>query len=149
MRTIEKKFQEKFENFWLRFVGEVAFWNFRSHRVRFFFQIQKMFKHMPGGSKNQNLKEIRALGSEIIAMDGRWTRDKFQFHELCWHSQAELKYCHSYKGWCGLIDNIHLAGLLWTKFPFIHHVILYLIWRIYHVFGHKVKARLTVKNIEG
>ncbi len=47
------------------------------------------------GSNNLNLKEIRELGAEIIAtltedglMDGR-TMDESQFHELCWHSQAE------------------------------------------------------------
>ena len=34
VRTIRKKIQEeKFENFQLWFVGAVAFWNFRSHRV--------------------------------------------------------------------------------------------------------------------
>ncbi len=46
------------------------------------------------GSNNQNLKVIRALCSEIIATrteDGRQTTHKFPFHELCWHSQAELK----------------------------------------------------------
>ncbi len=49
------------------------------------------------GSNNQNLKEIRVLFSEVIATqtEGRWMDDgqttvKFRFHELCWHSQAEL-----------------------------------------------------------
>ncbi len=37
--------------------------------------------------RKQQLKEIRALGSEIIAT--RRT-NKFRFHELRWHSQAEL-----------------------------------------------------------
>ena len=60
----------------------------------FFFQ---KFKKRPGvwprASNNQNLKEIRALGSEIIVSrtDGRQTTDKLRFHELCRHSQAELK----------------------------------------------------------
>ncbi len=33
VKTIGRKFQDKFENFWLWFLGEVVFWNFRSHRV--------------------------------------------------------------------------------------------------------------------
>ncbi len=33
VKTIRVKIQEKFENFQLWSVGEVAFWNFRSHRA--------------------------------------------------------------------------------------------------------------------
>ncbi len=48
--------------------------------------------HMVQGKLQLNLKEIHAIGSEIIyATDGRRTADEFRFHELCWHSQAELK----------------------------------------------------------
>ncbi len=33
VRTIGRKIQDKFQNFWLRFVGGVVFWNFHSHCV--------------------------------------------------------------------------------------------------------------------
>ncbi len=68
----------------------------------FFFFFQKFRKSpsvWPRESNNQNLKEIlRALGSEIIASHGRTDHRrrtdglaKFRFHEVWWHSQAELK----------------------------------------------------------
>ncbi len=59
----------------------------------FFFQkFKKRVSVWPKGSNNQNLKEIRALGSEIIATrtdDGRQTTDDRQkSHTMI---QAELK----------------------------------------------------------
>ncbi len=108
MRTIGKKIQEKFERFRLWLVRGVAFWNFGSHiltkikNIRKKSILQKWQKRpsvWPRGSHNQNLKEIRALGSEITApRTARRSTDEFRFHELCWHSQAELKMTWSTVG---------------------------------------------------
>ncbi len=45
----------------------------------------------------------------------RWTMDKFRFHELCWHSQAELinpnfMWCNDFLNFFGL-----LLRICWTK----------------------------------
>ena len=62
--------------------------NIRKKKINF-----QIFKNVrgygPGKGNNQNLKEIRALGTEIIATrkdDGQRdqpTADKFRFHEFC------------------------------------------------------------------
>ncbi len=60
----------------------------KSENVFFFSKIQKVYQRMAQGKHylfyNQNLKEIRALGSDIIATrtdDGRQT--KVPYHDLC------------------------------------------------------------------
>ena len=77
MRTIDKKFQEKFETFRLGFVGGVEFAAAGSHVNKneiysqipaFFFQkFKKRPSVWPRGSNNQILKEFCTLGSKIIA----------------------------------------------------------------------------------
>ena len=78
--------------------------------------LQKLKKHpsvWPKESNNQNLKPIRTLGSEIIATQiDRLTTDKFRFHELCWQSQAELKYS-------GDMADSYLS----TKLELIHFIV--------------------------
>ena len=62
----------------------------KNQKMWFFFQkcpSPPLFSHR--GSHNWNLKGICSIGSEIIAT--RTDDGKFRFHELCWHSQAELK----------------------------------------------------------
>ncbi len=74
--------------FRLRFVGGVAFSNFRSHRLPCYqkrktfiknpLQFKKCPRVWPRGSNNQSLKEIRSLHSEIIVtptMNGWLTDD--------------------------------------------------------------------------
>ena len=65
------------------------------HKQSNIFFFQKFKKHLSiwtKGSNIQNLKEIRALGSEKIAArtDKGW-QTKLPYHDLCWQSQAELK----------------------------------------------------------
>ncbi len=56
---------------------------------------KKVWEYGSGEAATKIWNKIHAVNSEIIdATDGRTdgrTTDEFRFHELCWHSQAELK----------------------------------------------------------
>ncbi len=112
MRTIGRKNQEKFENFWPRFVGVVVFCNICSHAIPhgnenekyswkikkntfFFSKIQKT----SGGMTKPQLKFYRNSCNRF--RDNRCHRQtgEFRFHELCWHGQLELKYVRAYGLW--------------------------------------------------
>ncbi len=89
------KNQEKFEKFRLRFVGveKISQCRKKSENAFFFSKIQESSKRIAQKTQLKFKKKIRALCSEIIAtrMDDRHTTDKFRFHKLFGHSQAELK----------------------------------------------------------
>ncbi len=62
----------------------------------FFFNYKNKnkYQYAPRQPTTKICKEIRAIGSEIIAIgttDGRHTEKKIKiFYELCWHRQANL-----------------------------------------------------------
>ncbi len=106
MRTIRKKIQKRSENFRLRFVGGVAFWNFCSYTVpcsrkrkisnffQFFFsKIKKLSAHMAQGEPQWTFE--RNPWNNRDNRCHRRTTDECRFHELCWHSQAELKIIYT------------------------------------------------------
>ncbi len=88
--------------------------------------------------------------------DGRLTTDKFRFHELCWHSQAELKITHSalsqsVYGLDLIVSKIqchikHWLAMAMTYMCIVNNVVIYIHYSMVTAFGSIVIQEFIFRN---